>query len=83
MRNKFEREMSELEAEMLKMSKFVVNVINDAMKALRKQLLRDLAKAVLTGSRRCGSGCVFRHGIPPLHRAGWLCSHLMRCRKKR
>ena len=31
MRNKFEREMSELEAEMLKMSKFVVNVINDAM----------------------------------------------------
>ena len=35
MRNKFEREMSELMDEMLKMSEFVVSVIKDAMKALR------------------------------------------------
>ena len=45
MRNKFEREMSELEAEMLKMSKFVVNVINDAMKALRTGD-RELARSI-------------------------------------
>ena len=45
MRNKFEREMSELEAEMLKMSKFVVDVINDAMKALRTGD-RELARSI-------------------------------------
>lgn len=45
MRNKFEREMSELESEMLKMSGFVVSVINDAMKALRTGD-RELARSI-------------------------------------
>ena len=45
MRNKFEREMSELMDEMLKMSEFVVSVIKDAMKALRTGD-RELARSI-------------------------------------
>ncbi|MGN0742693.1 MAG: phosphate signaling complex protein PhoU [Candidatus Fimadaptatus sp.] len=45
MRNKFEREMSELMDEMLRMSEFVVSVIKDAMKALRTGD-RELARSI-------------------------------------
>lgn len=45
MRNKFEREMSELADEMLSMSEFVVGVIRDAMKALRTGD-RELARSI-------------------------------------
>ena len=45
MRNKFEREMSELMDEMLKMSEFVVSVIKEAMKALRTGD-RELARSI-------------------------------------
>ena len=45
MRNKFERELSELMDEMLKMSEFVVSVIKDAMKALRTGD-RELARSI-------------------------------------
>ena len=45
MRNKIEREMSELMDEMLRMSEFVVSVIKDAMKALRTGD-RELARSI-------------------------------------
>lgn len=45
MRNKFEREMKDLEDDMLEMSRFVVSVINDAMKALRSGD-RELARSI-------------------------------------
>lgn len=48
MRNKFEREMSELAGDMLRMSEFVVSVIKDAMRALRTGD-RELARSIYEG----------------------------------